>query len=387
VAVLSGITSTWSTPMSRLLSSTPAAAALVAATALACTEPSSPTSDASPSPESASLSGGGPVLRRQHSGTANRLQAVSPVNAEVVWASGVGGTYVVTTDGGRNWRAAVVPGAELLEFRDVHGVSAQVAYLLAAGVGSDSRIYKTTDGGETWELQFTAPQRNAFYDCFDFWTPSRGLVMADALHGRFPVLRTRSGGERWGRIGGKLPPAQAGEVAFAASGTCLATFGSEHAWIATGGAERARILATTDGGQTWNSYDTPLPQGTPASGLLTVAFRNRRHGIIAGGDILAPDEPSDNVAVSDDGGKTWKLVEGTPFPGAAYGLSYVGAGPHGEHARTVVITGPGGAAWTRNEGRRWHLLPEVRDFWAVAFADPRHGWLVGTEGRIVKIRF
>jgi photosystem II stability/assembly factor-like uncharacterized protein len=44
----------------------------------------------------------------------------------------------------------------------VHGLSAKIAYLLAAGVGSDSRIYKTVDGGETWELQFTAEQAAAF---------------------------------------------------------------------------------------------------------------------------------------------------------------------------------------------------------------------------------
>ena len=41
-----------------------------------------------------------PTLTPQQSGTLNRLQAVSPVNSRVVWASGVGGTYVVTTDGG-----------------------------------------------------------------------------------------------------------------------------------------------------------------------------------------------------------------------------------------------------------------------------------------------
>lgn len=373
--------------MSRLFSSAPAAAALAAAAAFACAEPSSPTPDAAASLEPTAAVGGGPTLRAQHSGTTNRLQAISPVNADVVWASGVGGTYVVTTDGGRHWRARVVPGAEALQFRDVHAVSDKVAYLLSAGVGSDSRIYKTVDGGDTWTLQFTATNPNAFYDCFDFWTPNRGLVMGDAINGRLPVLRTRSGGERWGRIGGKLPPAQPGEVAFAASGTCVVTHGTGHAWIATGGAAEARILATTDGGDTWKSYATPIVQGTPASGLFTVAFRDARHGILAGGDLEAPDEPSDNVAVSRDGGKTWTLVDGTPFPGAAYGLSYAGAGAKGEHARTVVITGPGGAAWTRNEGRRWHLIPDVRDFWAVAFADPRHGWLVGTDGRIVKLSF
>src|ERR1700712_1499454 len=91
----------------------------------------------------------GPRLTVQQSGTTNRLQAISPVNQWVVWASGVGGTYVKTTDGGKHWKAGVVPGAESLQFRDVEGVSDKEAYLLAAGTGTDSRIYKTEDGGET----------------------------------------------------------------------------------------------------------------------------------------------------------------------------------------------------------------------------------------------
>jgi hypothetical protein len=42
----------------------------------------------------------GPRLTPQQSGTTVRLQAVSAVNARVVWASGVGGTFTLTTDGG-----------------------------------------------------------------------------------------------------------------------------------------------------------------------------------------------------------------------------------------------------------------------------------------------
>jgi photosystem II stability/assembly factor-like uncharacterized protein len=371
--------------MSRLPSNTPAAAVLVAAAALACAEPSSPNLESTRAINAAAIDA--PTLEQQNSGTTQRLQAISPVNEDVAWASGLGGTFTLTTNGGRRWRAGIVPGAETLQFRDVHGVSAKVAYLLAAGVGTDSRIYKTVDGGETWELQFTAEQPNAFYDCFDFWTPNRALVMGDAVNERLPVLRTRNGGETWNRIGRLLPEAQTGEAAFAASGTCLETLGTDHAWIATGAAASARILATTDGGQTWKSYATPIqPQGTPVSGLTTVAFRDTRHGIIAGGDVLATDREPNNVAVSDDGGKTWELAKGTPFPGAAYGLSYAGA-EDGDFVRTVVITGPGGSAWSGNEGNSWHRLPDVDGFWAVAFADPQHGWLVGTEGRIVKVSF
>lgn len=64
-----------------------------------------------------------PKLTPQSSGTTQLLIAVSPVDSRVVWAAGTGGTYVVTTDGGNTWRAAAVPGAESLQFRDVYAVS------------------------------------------------------------------------------------------------------------------------------------------------------------------------------------------------------------------------------------------------------------------------
>jgi hypothetical protein len=32
-------------------------------------------------------------------------------------------------------------------------------------------------------------------------------------------------------------------------------------------------------------------------------------------------------------------------------------------------------------------VPELTGFWAVAFASPQAGWLVGTQGRIVKLSF
>src|SRR5436305_781301 len=89
--------------------------------------------------------------------------------SRIVWASGAGGTFLLTLDGGRTWRAGVVPGADSLQFRDVEGVSAKVAYLLSIGPGSESRIYKTSDGGQQWSLQFQNQNPKAFYDGFDFW--------------------------------------------------------------------------------------------------------------------------------------------------------------------------------------------------------------------------
>ncbi len=372
--------------MLRPLATSVAAAALVAVLTLRCSETSAPPAPPAPSQRpqlarAAIHAATTPTLTPQQSGTTNRLQAVSPVNEQVVWASGVGGTYTVTTDGGQTWRAGVVPGAETLQFRDVEGQSATVAYLLAAGPGDQSRIYRTEDGGQHWSLQFVNQDPDAFYDCFAFWHRQRAITMSDAVNGRFPVIRTNDG-RRWTSIAERLPPAQPGEAAFAASGTCVATQGGDLAWIGTGGAARARILATIDGGNTWNAYDTPIVQGTASSGVITVAFRDRLHGILGGGELAQPDAFADNVARSSDGGRTWTLGTRTPFTGSVYGLSYVpGLGA------TVVVTGPKGAAWSSDDGGHWLPLEGVQNYWAVAFASQIAGWLVGTEGRIVKVSF
>ena len=337
-----------------------------------------------------------PTLTPQNSGTTNGLIAVSPVDARTVWASGRAGTFTVTTDGGRTWHAGVVPGAESLEFRDVQGVSARIAYLLSVGSNpTDFRIYKTQDGGANWTLQFENQLTGAFYDCFAFWTPFRGIAHSDSVNGVFPDLRTTDG-RHWQSIANNMPPALPGEASFASSGTCVATQGGRNAWIGTGGASVARILATRDGGDTWNAYDTPVIS-SPSAGIFTVAFRDPFHGIVGGGDLDPNDPNSAETATSRDGGRTWTLTNPPPVTGAIYGLSYAeigdGGGRHDDRGgndfdRTVVITAnDGGAAWTPDEGNTWFALSGVSGYWGVAFANPQAGWLVGVNGTILKISF
>ena len=343
-----------------------------------------------------------PTLISQQSGTTQLLIAVSPVNAQIVWAAGAGGTYVVTTDGGSTWKSGIVPGAESLQFRDVQGVSEQVAYLMSIGNNTgDFRIYKTEDAGAHWTVLFTNHTVNAFYDCFAFWTPDRGVTHSDSVNGVFPDIRTTDGAT-WHSIAGNMPPALSGEASFSSSGTCIATQGWQNAWITTGGSSIARILATRDGGDTWNAYDTPLVSNANAGGF-SVAFRDPWHGIVGGGDLTT--NSAAQAATSDDGGQTWTLTTKPPIPGAIFCLAYARGGEHHdnrndedhfghEHDQTVVITtetqpnfDSGAAAWTPDEGQTWFKLPQVSGYWAVAFANPEAGWFVGNNGRILKISF
>lgn len=339
-----------------------------------------------------------PKLTAQTSGTTQRLISVSPVNSRVVWASGAGGTYVVTADGGETWKAAVVPGAENLQFRDVYAVSDRLAYLMSIGNNTtDFRIYKTVDGGTSWTIEFTNQTVSAFYDCFGFWTPKRGIAHSDSVNGVFPEIRTTDG-MTWQSIAANMPPALPGEASFAASGTCVATQGERNAWVATGGSTIARILATRDGGDTWDAHNTPLVS-SPSAGAITVAFRDPLNGIAGGGDLATNDAA--DMATSNDGGQTWTLTNKPPVEGSIFCLAYVRGARRGndeeddpEHEHAVVITAEtaphfdtGTAAWTPDEGRTWYKIAGVSGYWAVAFANPKAGWFVGNGGQILKISF
>jgi len=239
------------------------------------------------------ISPSGATLQDQVSGTTQRLQAVSVVDPNIVWASGTGGTFAVTHNGGQSWRTGVVAGADSLEFRDVEAFDGHIAYLLSAGNGTQSRIYKTEDGGVNWQLQFINRDSLAFYDCFAFWDQRSGIAFSDNVRGVFPILYTDNGGADWDFLSdpsnpsaSPVPAAAPGEGAFAASGTCLTTVGKEAAFIATGAGTEARILSTTDRGQTWSQVTTPIVQGTPTTGHTSVAFRNGRDGIAVGGDCM-----------------------------------------------------------------------------------------------------
>lgn len=331
---------------------------------------------ASPRPPVAELAS----LVEQVSGTGHLLQAVSVVDRDVVWVSGHGGTYARSTDGGATWAAGVVPGADSLEFRDVHALDARTAWLLAAGPGDRSRVYVTRDGGESWTRQWTNPEPEGFYDCFDFWDPSRGVLYGDAVGGALRILVTGDGGRSWVRVPrGALPEALPGEGGFAASGLCAETGAGGRAWIAAGNTTATRVFLSADHGRSWRAVPVPMEAGEGA-GLTAISMVDPDRGYVFGGVLHAPDEHTRNVARTLDGGDSWTPLGPLPFPGAAYG----GLAVPGTDGRGLVAVGPGGAAVSADGGGSWRLLDD-RAWWAVGSAGLDGSWIVGPGGRIARL--
>jgi photosystem II stability/assembly factor-like uncharacterized protein len=123
---------------------------------------------------------GGPNWTPQKSGTTAGFRGLCAVSDRIAWASGTQGTFLRTIDGGETWQAGALPGAASLDFRDVEAFDERTAYLLSIGNGDASRIYKTTDGGQNWALQFKANSRNCS------WTRWRSGIGITALRWATP---------------------------------------------------------------------------------------------------------------------------------------------------------------------------------------------------------
>ena len=322
------------------------------------------------------------ILTPQTSVTTALLQAVSPVDDQVVWASGHEGTYVRSLDGGASWTAAVMVGEEKLQFRDVEAFDSNTAYLMSAGSGELSRIYRTDDGGQSWQHQFTAQHPDAFLDCMAFWDRDRGLAYGDEVDGVPFILRTVDGGDHWNRVpAAGLPAALDGEGGFAASGTCLITLEGGKAWIATGAGSHPRVLRTEDWGQSWRAADVPVVGGV-ASGLATIQMGIDGRGLALGGTVGRDTLRTENVAVTSDGGASWRQGAHPVMLGPIYGSALWDGGGVGR----VVAVGPRGMDWSGDLGESWQTV-DTQTYWAVAFSRSGVGWAVGPKGRITRLGF
>ena len=321
------------------------------------------------------------ILTEQQSGTSARLQAVSVVNEQVAWASGIRATWARTLDGGATWAADSMKSlVSWMEFRDVHAVSADRAWLLASGPGDSSRIYHTEDGGRHWTLQFQNRDSSACYDAFDFWDARHGIVVADAVRGHMLVMTTSDGGAMWKPTPEEgMPPALPGEGAPTASGTCLVTRPGGRVWISTEAESGGRVYTSLDYGRTWRVAGTPIVRGKD-SGVASVAMRDDAHGFALGGRLLEPRDTSLAVAVTADGGKTWVAAARPPFTGPVYGSTLLRG-----REDVLLVAGPSGLALARlgSGPPAWSLLSSGA-YWAVD-AKGNVAWAVGPGGRIVRI--
>ena len=308
-------------------------------------------------------------------GTDASFRGLDVVSEKVVWASGTGGTVVRTIDGGKNWDVIKVPGEEKLDFRDIEAFDANTAYILSIGNGEDSRIYKTTDGGKNWKLQFKNTIEKAFFDSIAFWDRKNGMAQSDPVDGKYVFYRTTDG-ENWTKVDtSKMPEAKEGEAAFAASGTSIITHGKKGIFLISGGTD-SRVFRSKDRGKTWTVSDSLIRRGKPSQGAFSIAFGSKKRGIVVGGDYAAPDEQSQIIAYTEDGGVTWQTkLKQDPF-GFRSGVTFI-------DKKTAIIVGTNGSDITDNSGNWWKGI-DGGNYNVVQSKGKGAIWAAGPKGMVAK---
>ena len=336
--------------------------------------------------------------------TTASLRGIDAVSPQVAWASGSGGTVLLTTDGGKNWKhCAVPPGGEKLDFRGVQGFDATTAIVMSSGKGDLSNLYKTTDGCQTWKLVFTNPDVDGFFDTISIKS-RRGFVIGDPVDGHFAIFTSNDSDlESWRRFGNPSPhrfrdvyidarPLVA-ESLFAASNSVMEGDPGSDIEFVTGGPKGAlfhgniwRMQGPDNPAELEWTSALPLAKGASAgafslAGYGEQTFKHARRYVVVGGDYQSPQAAMGTSAYSKDGGQHWRPSQ-TPPGGYRSAVAYDPA------SKTWITVGPNGSDISKDDGKNWTpLKPSAQDA-----PDADKNWnaislpfVVGSKGRIGKL--
>ena len=326
------------------------------------------------------------VWELQNSGFSVSLRGVCAVSDSCCWASGAKGTVIRTEDGGGSWQSVGPPDAEAADFRDIQAWDESTAVIMSAG--DIDRLYRTTDAGSSWTIVYEHPDPAAFFDGMSFeQTGKHGWLMGDPINGKVQFLTTNDSGATWKPLPAEFLPSVAERVAaFAASGTHLLNPNREMVIVGLGGIDKKSIkpaqtsvLLTTNSGSDWQNVTVPMQAG-PSSGIFSITTVDNIAGrlVVVGGDYQKLEQNSDNVAISDDLGRSWRL----PKISRPTGFRSVIVSVAKDDDRSLLITtGPSGTDQSPDGGESWSHVSRT-GFHTLSFVTPFTLWAAGSDGRV-----
>lgn len=215
-------------------------------------------------------------------------------------------------------------------------------------------LYKYDLYTDQVSLVYTEDHPNVFYDSMTFWNDQEGIAMGDPIGGCISLIITHDGGASWVKVPcERLPQVKDGEAAFASSDTNVVVKGND-TWLVSGGGA-SRVYHSIDKGRSWTVTTTPLLQGKETQGAYTMDFYDENRGIIYGGDYTVPAENTANIAVTEDGGATWKLIASGANDGYKSCVQYV----PGSNGSEIVAAGFTGISYSADAGATWSKLSDA----------------------------
>ena len=338
----------------------------------------------------------------QESGTTRALNSIFFIDEKNGWIAAAKGMLLHTDNGGKTWAILRVGPENSMLYR-VHFVSPKEG--VAAGNDfskgkMEGILFKTTDGGKTWEQipsSFKTVQDIFFMDM------KTGYLLAD-----YKVFMTEDGGKTWEGsqvlIEKKSPEMMLSQASLMDTKGRIWFADRRQGWASVSYSLGTQIYHTDDGGKTWKfrfsggirSYNPP-PIGPGGRGGVSIApsisgsaydlpslfFAGDKKGCIAGSDVLC----------TEDGGLTWekrsddKQIESFLLYVMHYGgggnTSGITAGTFVSSTTAWIVGNKGLIMKTNDNGKNWELKTNIKQVNNAHFIDAQTGFAY-KDGFIVK---
>ncbi|MCA0389109.1 MAG: T9SS type A sorting domain-containing protein [Bacteroidetes bacterium] len=354
------------------------------------------------------------------------LTSVQMVSQSVVYAVGIRGTVLKSTDGGNTWSG--LPTYTTQWLYGLHFLDANNGYICGGNVNS-GLILKTTDGGTSFENDIPSGSKwlysiymlketegfcvgasggklyrkttsESTWGQLDTKTPSTlndvsfyngyiGLSVGDTG----VVVTTSNGGDSWNFASvptyndlNSVDRYDTAVVVVGDSGLVLRSFGNGAIWmkanspvgpdllavdlvssgVGYAGGRNGSLIKTLDGGLSWQTLVSPTTM--PIRGI---SFVDESVGYIAGGDFVGGPEGTGFLYRTTDGGQSWQsMLSNIPIINA---VNTVG------NLKIFVVGLKGFAASSPNGGLSWNLMNLNTQHWlyAIDFLNESIGYVSG----------
>jgi photosystem II stability/assembly factor-like uncharacterized protein len=298
---------------------------------------------------------------------------VDPKNPDVVWLGtgenqsqrsvGFGDGVYKSTDAGVTWKNVGLLNSEHIGKILIDPRNSDVVYVASQGplwaAGGDRGLFKTTDGGKSWQAVLTISPNTGVTDvCFDPGNPDvlyaasyqrrrhQGLLIGGGPESA--IYKSEDGGGKWTKLTKGLPEGDLGRIALAVSPQKPDVVYA----LVTASGNLSGFFRSADAGATWERRSTYMVSDPQYYG-----------------EIYADPNTFDrvwvmdlNIMVTDDGGKT---LRATRWPIHADNHALVFDPTDADH----LLVGNDGGLWeSYDAGKSWrhfHNLP-VTQFYRVA---------------------
>lgn len=206
-----------------------------------------------------------------NTGVTVQLKSVSNVSGQIAWACGYSGTVLKTTNNGYNWVSnganGIPPATQLI---NIYALDANTA-ITAGYVGSNTFVYRTSNGGSNWTQVFT--ETNGFINAVWMTSVNNGLMQGDPVGGRWSLWKTTNGGINWDSTGLYLP-----QISTEAGWNNSIWYYNNRFWFGT---NNTKIYYSTNSGTNWTAQAT----GAEVNSYI-VSFDTVGNGWLGGGTLL-----------------------------------------------------------------------------------------------------